>query len=202
MRASFGVCDDSLRALRAKVETLLESYVSPGKRDEARSGILSRPTQFSVACLGAPSSLVLKGSQSSVIQVMQLLGSGQTSRARTLLDSLQRPRRLLRPGEFSLDFTLAESWMRAAMGDSAGAARQLDLTLTALPTLSAYIVYEPGMAASVGRSMVFRAELAARRGDAGTAALWASRVLTLWAHSDPSLAPTMARMKALAAHRS
>ena len=55
------------------------------------------------------------------------------------------------------------------------------------------------MAASVGRTMVYRAELAARRGDAGTAALWAGRVLTLWAHSDPSLAPTMARMKLLAA---
>ena len=161
-----------------------------------------RPTQFSAACLGAPSSLVLKGTQTQAMQVMQLLGSGQTERARTLLDSVQRMRRLLRPGEFSLDFTLAEAWMRAAMGDSAAAARQLDLTLTALPTLSAYLVYEPGMAASVGRSMVVRAELAARRGDVGTAALWASRVLTLWARSDPSLAPTMARMKALAAHRS
>ena len=79
--------------------------------------------------------------------------------------------------------------------------RDLDVTLTALPTLNPYIVYEPGMAAAVGRSMVFRAELAARRGDAGTAALWAGRVLTLWAHADPSLAPTVARMRALAAHR-
>jgi len=64
------------------------------------------------------------------------------------------------------------------------------------------IVNETGMASAVGRSMAFRAEVAARQGDAGTAALWASRVLTLWAHSDPSLAPTLARMKALAAHRS
>jgi hypothetical protein len=78
---------------------------------------------------------------------------------------------------------------------------QLDLSLTALPALSYYVVYESGMAAAVGRSMAFRAEIAARRGDAGTAALWASRVLTLWAHSDPSLAPTLARMKELAAHR-
>jgi hypothetical protein len=92
--------------------------------------------------------------------------------------------------------------MRAALGDSAGAIRQLDLTLTALPTLGAHAVYEPGMAAAVGRSMVMRAELAAKQGDRGAAALWASRVLTLWAHADPSLAPTLARMKQLAAQAS
>jgi len=42
--------------------------------------------------------------------------------------------------------------------------------------------------------MVMRAELAAKQRDRGTAALWAGRVLTLWGHSDPSLAPTLARM--------
>ncbi len=201
VRAALGVCDDSLRALRGKIETMLESYVSPNKRDEARVGILSKPTQFSVACLGAASSLPLTGPQMPVMQVMQHLGRGNTALARTTLDSMQRTRQLLRPGEYSLDFTLTEAWIRAALGDTAAAAHQLDVTLTALPTLSAYIVYEPGMAASVGRSMIFRADLAARKGDVGTAALWAGRVLTLWARSDPSLAPTMARMKALAANR-
>jgi hypothetical protein len=98
----------------------------------------------------------------------------------------------------SLDRTFLEAWTRAALRDTAGAIRQLDLTLTALPTLSSYIVYEPGMAASVGRSMAYRAELAARTGDRGAAALWAGRVVTLWAHADASVAPTIARMKQLA----
>jgi hypothetical protein len=111
---------------------------------------------------------------------------------------VQRSRPTLRPGEFALDVTVAEAWARAAMGDTAAATRQLDLTLTALPTLAPHIVYEPGMAAAVGRSMAYRAELAARTGDRGTAALWAGRVLTLWMHADPSLAPTIARMKQLA----
>jgi hypothetical protein len=114
---------------------------------------------------------------------------------------MQLHRQLVRPGEMSIDFTVAEAWLYASIGDTAAATRQLDLTLTELPTLSSYLVYEPGMTAAVGRSMVFRAELAARHGDAGTAALWAGRVLTLWAHSDASLRPTLARMKALAAHR-
>ena len=130
---------------------------------------------------------------------VQALARGDARRAGVQLDSMQASRRLVRPGEISLDWTLAEAWLRAALGDTAAATRHLDLTLTALPTLTPYVVFEPGMAASVGRTMVYRAELAARRGDAGTAALWAGRVLTLWAHSDPSLAPTMARMKLLAA---
>ena len=200
-RSALGVCDDSLRALQKKVGVLLDSYVNPSQRDEARRGILQRPTQFAVGCIGATSSLQLSGQLSPVVLAIQAHARGDARRARAQLDSMQGSRRLLRPGEVSLDHTLTEAWLSAALGDTAAATRQLDLTLTALPTLTAYIVYEPGMAAAVGRTMVYRAELAARRGDAGTAALWAGRVLTLWAHSDPSLAPTIARMKALAAHR-
>jgi eukaryotic-like serine/threonine-protein kinase len=202
VRASLGVCDDSLKTLQRQIGTLLESYVNPAQRDLARAGILTRPTQFAVSCLGAASTVSLTGQLPPVFLAIQALGRGDAARARFMLDSLQRPRRLLRPGDLSLDYTIAEAWLNTALGDTTAALHQLDLTLTALPALSYYVVYETGMAAAVGRSMVFRADLAARRGDAGTAALWAGRVLTLWAHSDPSLAPTLARMKALAAHRS
>ena len=202
VRAALGVCDDSLQALRSRVATLLESYVNPAQRDSAKAGILTRPTQFSLACLGPGSAVALGTPVSPLLQSVQALGRGDAPRSRFLLDSLQRFRRLLRPGDISLDYTLAEAWLSASLGDTAAAMHKLDLSLTALPALSSYVVYEPGMAAAVGRGMVMRAELAARRGDAGTAALWAGRVLTLWAHSDPSLAPTLARMKALAAHRS
>jgi hypothetical protein len=183
------------------VTSLLESYVSPSQRETARAGILARPTRFSVECLGAATSLDLSGDLSMLMQAVQTLGRNDLRRAGIQLDSLQRRRRSTRPGEISLDYTLTEAWLHATLGDSAAAVHQLDLTLTALPTLRTEIVLEPGMAAAVGRSMAFRATLAARMGDGGTAAMWASRVLTLWAHADPSLAPTLARMKVLAAHR-
>ncbi len=201
MRAALGVCDDSLRALRKQIEPLMDSYVNPAQRDEARRGLLQRPIQFAAPCLGAASALPLTGALSPILEAMQNLGRGNAARARFQLDSMQAARRLVRPGAISLDYTFSEAWLAVALGDTALGTRRLDLTLTALPTLTPYIVFEPGMAATVGRSMAYRAELAARRGEAGTAALWAGRVLTLWAHSDPSLAPTMARMKALAAQR-
>jgi hypothetical protein len=131
-------------------------------------------------------------------RVLQLLARGDAALARAALDSVQAGRRLIRPGDIALDRTLSEAWIRVALGDTTAAIRQLDLTLTALPTLPSHLMQDPGMAAAVGPAMAYRAELAARTGDRGTAALWAGRVLTLWAHADPSLAPTIARMRQLA----
>ena len=201
VRAALGVCDDSLRALRSQVNPLMDSYVNPAQRDEARRGMMQRPTQFALQCFGQSASLDLKGPLSPLLVAVQALARGKADSARAQLRAIQATRTLVRPGEVSLDYTLAEAWLLAALGDDVAASRHLDLTLTALPTLTPYVVFEPGMAASVGHAMVFRAELAARRGDAGTAALWASRVLTLWAHADPSLAPSIARMKTFVAQQ-
>ncbi len=198
VRASLGVCDDSLRALRARVDVLLDSYVNPAQRAKASESILARPLSLGVQCFGPPATLALHDFAAPLGPVLQWLGRGDTARARVQLDSNQTARALYRPGEISLDLTVTEAWVRAALHDTTAAMHQLDLTLTALPTLSSFVVYEPGMAAAVGRAMVLRAELASRRGDAATAALWAGRVLTLWAKSDPSLAPTLARMRRLA----
>lgn len=198
MRTALGVCDDSTRALVAGVSSMLQSYVTHAQLAEARRAFLQRPLGFAVPCLGAASTLTIAEPSMPIIRIDQMIARGDRAGARAQLDTAQAHRSWPRPGDLSLDGTLAEAWVRAAIGDTTAAVRQLDLTLTALPTLNASIVYEPGMAAAVGRGMVYRAELAARTGDVDTAALWAGRVLTLWAHADPSLAPTIARMKQLA----
>jgi hypothetical protein len=199
MRTALGVCDDSVRVLRTRLSTLVESYVTPSRAAVVRDGLLQRPLTFAMGCLGPAATLSIGKPTMTIVSIGQALGHGDAAGARRQLDSLQRHRHLLRPGELALDHMLAEVWTRAAVGDTAAAIKQLDLTLTALPTLTPHVVYEPGMAAAVGRSMVLRAELAARHGDRGTAALWAGRLVTLWGHADPSLAPTLARMKQLAA---
>ena len=200
MRAALGVCDDSVRALQKRIAPMLDSYVNAALRDDALGGIMQKPLIFGVECFGAASAVSLRGKLSPMMLAIQDVGRHDLRAARARLDAMLA-RRLLRPGEVSLDQTIGEAWLSATLGDTAAAARRLDLTLTALPTLTPYVVYEPGMAASVGRAMAYRAELASRQHDAGTAALWAGRVLTLWAHSDPSLAPTIARMQALARQR-
>ncbi len=201
MRAALGACDDSLRALHRKAELLLDSYVSDAQRDLVRHRMLQRPLSLGLGCFGPRAVLSFTTPSGNLMVVHQAFARGDIAGARAKLDSIQGMRGQLRPGEYSLDFTMAEAWLRAGMGDTAAAVRQLDRTLTALPTLAPHVLFEPGMAAAVGRSMALRAELAARQRDRGTAALWAGRVLTLWARPDPSLAPTIARMKALTAQR-
>ena len=198
VRTAFGVCDDSVRTLRRRLETELVSYVGPAQLSRVRGELLERPLDFAVACFGPSEMLGLDATNGPMPRIFQRLARRDTAGARMQLDSIQRGRLAFRPGELALDRTLSEAWTRATLGDTASAIRQLDLTLTALPTLTTRITFEPGMSAAVGRSMVYRAELAARTGDRGTAALWAGRVLTLWAHADPSLAPSIARMRQLA----
>jgi tRNA A-37 threonylcarbamoyl transferase component Bud32 len=197
MRAALGVCDDSVRTLPQRLATLLESYTGPAQRTRVREDLLERPLVLAVDCLGPGATLALSAPRGPMPRIYQLIARGETRRARAQLDSVQGGRILLRPGEIALDRTRSEAWARAALHDTAAAIRQLDLTLTALPTLSSHCLAEPAMAAAVGRSMAYRAELAAQTGDRGAAALWATRVLTVWAHADPLLAPTIARMKQL-----
>ena len=201
MRTALGVCDDSVRALQRRLTTLLDVYVGPARLARARDDLMDRPLVFAAECLGPGATLSLRAPLGPIARIHQLLARGDTARARAQLDALQAGRLVFRPGELSLDRTIMEAWTRAALGDTVRAIRQLDLAFTALPTVASQIVYEPGMAAAVGRGMAFRAELAARTGDRGTAAMWASRVITLWAHADASVAPIILRMKQLARQR-
>jgi len=138
---------------------------------------------------------------STLMRVQHIAARDDRAGVRRLLDSLDQTRTGMRPGGVSLDYTVQEAWLADFAGDARGAADRLDVSLTALPTLSSFIVTEPVMAASVGRAMAYRAELAARMNDPASAALWASRVLTVWGHADPSLEPTLARMRRLAARQ-
>ncbi|HUQ46316.1 MAG TPA: serine/threonine-protein kinase [Gemmatimonadaceae bacterium] len=198
MRTALGVCDDSVRTLQRTLGKLLEDYVAPAQRARASDQLLERPRSFVLGCVGPGATFAITAPTIAIVHINRLIDRGEPTRARVALDSVQAQRTAMRAGEFAVDATLAEAWTRAALGDTAAAIRQLDRTFTALPTLSAHVVFEPGMAAAIGRGMVLRADLAARRGDRGAAALWAGRVLTLWMHADRSLAPTLARMRALA----
>jgi hypothetical protein len=193
-RAALGICDDSARTLKTRINGLLASYVSPSQRSGARQGILLRPVQLGVQCFGAESALELESVPQSVVSRLQAFARHDFAGVRRQLDSLSGGRTVLRPGGISLDLTVTDAWLYAATGDTAEAARHLDLTLTALPTLSAYMAREPAMSAAVGRAMALRADLAAAMHDRSTASLWAGRVLTLWAHADPALQPTIRRM--------
>ena len=200
MRAALGICDDSLATLTTSVEQMLRSYVAAAQHDAVHDQMLERPLMLAAPCGGAQSALRVIAPAYPLVRAQQLAAKGDRDGVRRLLDSTAASRRQIRPGAVSFDVVVQEAWLQEFVGDARGAAARLDVTLAALPTLSTYIVTEPVMAASVGRGMAYRAELANRLHDSSAAALWASRVLTLWGRSDANLAPTMSRMRQLAAH--
>jgi hypothetical protein len=201
MRAALGICDDSLSTLITSVEQTLLSYVGPLDRPALHDRLLQREVMLAAPCDGARSSLIISAPTSKLVRAQQRAARGDMTGMRLLADSLTASRRMFRPGALSLDNLVLEAWLQDFGGDARAAAARLDVTLNALPTLSPQILEEPVMAAAVGRAMAYRAELADRLGDPATAGLWAGRVLTLWAHADSNLEPTLARMRMLAGHR-
>jgi tetratricopeptide (TPR) repeat protein len=197
-RAAPGACDDSLRVLRREFERTLESYATPNRRAALRQLVIWQPAALAFPCMRqdahgelAPTSPLDRAQRAFVAGNHRLVGA--------ILDSVSMSRQGYRPGDVALDFTVQEAWLRAAIGDSVGAQRQLDLVLDALPSLRARsAVQEMAQSAAVGRAMVLRAELAAARGDRATAKRWAANVVELWAHADATLKPTLDGMRRIA----
>jgi tetratricopeptide (TPR) repeat protein len=198
VRAAAGVCDDSLLALRQEIDRLLDSYSQPARRSEMRRDLLVRPMSFSFPCLGAPA---LEGLPAiTPLDVAQHAAAAKDGRrVKAVLDSIDDVRRVVLPGEISLDFTVQEVWLRASIGDTAMAVRQLDRVLNARPTLGQWSTREEAQAAAFGRALVLRAELAAGTGAVAERQRRAREALILWQHADPSFGPTLDRLRALAA---
>ena len=201
MRVALGICGDSVTALVRDVDQALASYVDPAHHAVVRDQLLERAAVLAAPCDTARLAAQLHAPVAMVARAEQRLALGDRDGTRRILTAMNARRRVMRPGGVSLEHVVIEAWLRDATGDPSSASARLDLALAALPTLSPVVVTEPVMAASVGRAMAYRAELAERLGDPSTAALWASRVLTIWAHADRDLDPTITRMHALTARR-
>jgi hypothetical protein len=196
-RAAPGICDDSLALLRRNFERVLASYSSPSRRGEVRQIVLWQGAALAYPCLKAAAIAGLRAS-GPLDRAQRAFAANDHKRTRMILDSIAAVRSGYRPGDISLDHTVQEAWLRAAVGEAIGAEQMLDLVLDALPTLGVQAVTEEAQSAAVGRAMVLRADLAAERHDAPTARRWATAALELWAHADGSLKPTLDRMQTLA----
>ena len=196
-RAAPGICDDSLRALRRDFERVLDSYATPSRKDQLRTAAIWQGAALAFPCMRGDALLGV-ASSGPLDRAQRTFAAGNSAKTRALLDSLVTVRAGYRPGDIALDHTVQEAWLRASVGDTTAAERQLDLVLEALPTLGVKSVLESTQAAAIGRAMVLRADLAAARHNAVMARRWAGAVLDLWAGSDPALQPTLDRMHGMA----
>lgn len=187
--AALGGPVDSLTAQIGAFERQLASYSSEEARDSVRAALLERPLSLAVPVLGAAVVNRVRGSTIPLVRVEQALARKDFSHVRAALDAIALQRTARLAASTTLDATYLEAWLRAAIGDTARAERQLDLTLDALPTLPAGAMASVAEAAALGRAMALRADIAAARHEDAVAARWRNAVRDLWAHADRDVMP-------------
>jgi tRNA A-37 threonylcarbamoyl transferase component Bud32/tetratricopeptide (TPR) repeat protein len=193
--ASFGAPLDSLIANKERVDRSIDSYVQNGSRTMIREAVLNVPLTLAYPVAPALALQRAGGGGDYLLDIQRAANKHDTTSALRLLGAAAKMRSIGRPGDLSIYLTYQEAWLRLQVGDTAGAVRQLDGTLTALPTLNPYLLDYVQDAAFLVRAMALRSDIAAAAGDQRTAARWGSAVSELWAGADAPLANVVARMK-------
>jgi len=178
--ASVGAPRDSIVAIGARLDSLLQIVAAPEAAREARCRALREPLATAYPAVDMSADDDLCRTRSFLVDMTRSASVGDTARVGEIWENLRRVREGSRPGEVSLDGTYLESWVVLSVGDTASAVRHLDRSLSALEGLGTHLVSEPAQAAGLVRAMALRAELAAVAGNDRTARLWAQPVVVLW----------------------
>jgi eukaryotic-like serine/threonine-protein kinase len=196
--SALGVCGDTVARLERKLNDQITRYVAEDQQAQVNTAVKARALSLQASCTRGRATLGLKAGGNPLVKMQQALASSDFGALKSMLVSVSNDGRTQRPGDVALDFTYQVAWLTAASGDTSGAVRQLDRALGSLSSLTAPSLREPASAASAGRSMVLRAEIAAARGEIDMRRKWARALVDLWAGADPPLQPAVARMRLLA----
>jgi tRNA A-37 threonylcarbamoyl transferase component Bud32/tetratricopeptide (TPR) repeat protein len=197
--AALGVCSDTTARLERRLDEQIAHYVAEDEQSQVTASVKTRPLSMLASCTNASASLRIPSGSSRIVKMQQALARGDSAATRSMLNDLTTDSRTQRPGDISLDFAYQAAWLRAATGDTLGAARQLDRMLGAIPSIGAASLREPASAAAAGRAMALRAELAAAKGELDVRQKWGRALADLWSTADAPLQPTVHRMRSLAA---
>ena len=199
--ASLGAPAESLSGAERRTNRLVSSYIDASRANAVRAVLVEPALALSLARPGVRAPAYPADGHHPLLPLFAAAGRGDTAAARRGLDTLRAFRQGNRPGDYSIEGSFLEAWLQMGLGDTAGAAAFLDLSLNALPTLRTELLDQVPQAAGLVRAMVLRADLAQRLGDHATARHWAEAVVALWSSADPALQSTVSRMRTLAAPR-
>jgi tetratricopeptide (TPR) repeat protein len=196
-RTTLPICGPHAAAAEQSLRTLIQTRVRPEDRDAANSRVLGHGLSYMALCTNGRSMAAATRDQSAITRAQISFAHGELAATRAILDTLDRDRASMRPGDMAVNLGVRHAALRLHLGDTASAVRILDNTLEAIPTLSASIFgdqpLEPVM---LLRAMVMRADLAGS-GDPDAARKWSRVVLELWRNAESPLRPTLARMEVL-----
>jgi serine/threonine protein kinase/tetratricopeptide (TPR) repeat protein len=185
--ASLGGPRDSLRATLARTNRLIDVWIAPSARAEARIALLQNGVALAYDSLAPYASLGLETSRHPVLAMRRLLAAGDTAAVRRQSREFDRVASKFLPGTMGTERLYQNAVILLALRDTSAAAERLDAALAALPRVRRIITEVPPQAGAVGRSMMLRAQLAAAQGDRPTAERWTREALTLWGDADADL---------------
>ncbi len=196
--STLAVCGPASAAARNNLLQLVDTRVQPERHDEVHQRVVSQSLSFLTQCTGGKSMMTATRDASPITRAQIAYARGDRRSALAVLDTLERNRASMRPGDMTVNLTVREATLRLHIGDTTTATRILDMTLNAAPTLSASIFEHPLEGAMLVRAMIMRSDLAVARGDVATSRKWAAAAAELWKNADPELGPIVRRMRAIA----
>lgn len=188
--AALGLHAEAAEA-EAALLRLAEAWIEPPSRDLVHTALLNGARRMSFPQNVARVRRLPLREPDFVVEMQQMLAAGDAAGARARLAALSEGRGARRPGDLTLDFAFPEAELYLALGDTARALQELDRSLMALEALPTSVLDRVEETAGLLRAMHLRAELAAARGDARTAARWRGALATLWSGGDARLRRTL-----------
>jgi tetratricopeptide (TPR) repeat protein len=195
--AALGGPRDSLVAIEGAVRDRVENELLETERPAARMRWLARPAMLAWPDYISPLIAQLRGQGDYFLDAVAELTSGDTSGALAQLDSVAEWRTASGTASVTVDQLPALASVYALAGRRDDAAAVLDATLLHLFGTGPDALDDPVRAASLGRSIALRAEIAWRDGDTTSARRWAHTLEIIWHDADPALQPVVRRMHQL-----
>jgi tRNA A-37 threonylcarbamoyl transferase component Bud32/tetratricopeptide (TPR) repeat protein len=177
---------DSVRRLERRVDSLLTSWVEPGRRPAVRRTLAQQLAPL--PSLGAAWDTTWVGWPGYFLFDVPLqLARGDTARVRVRLDAVRRIQAGMSPGDLLPVPVYPEARLLLAVRDTAAAEWLLDLMLNNLASAGTSLIGEPMFAGALTLAMALRAEVAERRREPETARRWAAATRDLWRWADPGV---------------
>ncbi|HEX6370295.1 MAG TPA: BTAD domain-containing putative transcriptional regulator [Longimicrobium sp.] len=171
----------------AALARLVDAWVDPAERVKVRAAVLNGSRRLSFGGNVARVRAAPLEMPDFVVEMQQMLARGDAAGARARLAALAQGRGARRVGDLTLDFAYPEAELHLALGDTARALEELDRALLGLQAVPPTVLTRIDQTGGLLRAMRLRAQLAASRRDAATAARWRSALSTLWSGGDARL---------------
>jgi hypothetical protein len=185
--AALGGPGDSLRSTFLRTNRLVDMWIAPSARADARQALFRNAFSLAYDSLAPLATFTLDARRDLLLAMRMALGAGDTSGARRLSAEFDGVVSRFLPGTMGTDRQYQHARVLLALGDTASAVARLDDALAVLPRVRSIITEVPPQAGAVARAMILRAQLAMARGDRGTAERWTRSAFVLWGDADAEL---------------